>query len=152
MIIESLEQCDRYRHLHPGFAAAFDFVRSSDIGALAPGRHVIDGDRLYLSIDHTEGRGRTAARLESHRRYIDIQLTIDGDEEIGWRPLSLCLAPATPFDEQRDIRFYDDVPESWVAVPPGRFAVFFPEDAHAPLAGTGLLKKAIFKIAVTQQL
>ena len=148
MISTHSTQSERYRHLHPGFAAAFDFATSHDLGALTPGRHVIDGDRLYLSIDHTEGRGRTGARLESHRRYIDIQLTIDGNEEIGWCPLGQCAAPAAPFDEPRDIRFYDDAPDSWVAVPRGRFAIFFPDDAHAPLGGTGLLKKAIFKIAV----
>ena len=149
MIVETLDRCDRYRHLHPGFAAAFDFATSQDLGALAPGRYLIDGDRLFVSIDHTQGRGRAGARLESHRRYIDIQLTLDGDEEIGWRPLSQCRAPAAPHDDQRDIRFYDDPPDSWVAVPGGRFAIFFPDDAHAPLGGTGPLKKAIFKIAVT---
>jgi YhcH/YjgK/YiaL family protein len=148
MILDTLAQCDRYRHLRPGFATAFDFARSHDLGALAPGRHVIDGERLYLSIDHTEGRGRTAARLESHRRYIDIQLTIAGDEQIGWYPLGQCGAPAAPFDEPRDIRFYNDVPDSWLAVPAGRFAIFFPEDAHAPLGGAGWIEKAIFKIAV----
>jgi len=149
MIVDTLDQCDRYRRLHAGFAAAFDFATFRDLAALAPGRHHIDGDRLYVSIDPTEGRGRGGARLESHRRYIDIQLTLDGDEEIGWRPLSQCRAPAVPYDDQRDIRFYDDPPDSWVAVPRGRFAIFFPDDAHAPLGGTGLLKKAIFKIAVT---
>jgi biofilm protein TabA len=148
MIVDSLAQRDRYRHLHPLFAAAFEFAVSRDLGSLTPGRHEIDGDRLYVSIDHKDGRGRERARLESHRRYLDIQLTIDGDEEIGWRPLRDCVAPAGAFDEQRDIRFYDDVPDSWVAVPGGRFAIFFPEDAHAPLGGRGLLKKAIFKIAV----
>ena len=152
MIVDTLAQSERYRHLHAGFAAAFDFATSRDLGALPPGRHVLDGDRLFVSIDHTEGRGRAGARLESHRRYIDIQLTIDGSEEIGWRPLSQCRTPAAAFDEQRDIRFYDDAPDSWVAVPRGRFAIFFPDDAHAPLGGTGLLKKAIFKIAVGEQL
>jgi YhcH/YjgK/YiaL family protein len=147
MIVDTLTQRDRYRHLHPGFAAAFDFAASHELAALAAGRHHIDGDRVFVSIDHTEGRGRAAARLESHRRYIDIQLTIDGAEEIGWRPLAQCRAAIAPFDEQRDIGFYGDAPDSWVAVPPGRFAIFFPEDAHAPLAGTGRLKKAIFKIA-----
>jgi YhcH/YjgK/YiaL family protein len=149
MIVDTIDQCVRYRGLHPGFAAAFDFAMSGDLATLAAGRRLIDGDRLYVSIDHTAGRGRAGARLESHRRYIDIQLTLDGDEEIGWRPLSQCRAAAGPHDEQRDIRFYDDQPDSWVAVPRGRFAIFFPGDAHAPLGGTGLLKKAIFKIAVT---
>ena len=65
MIVDTLDQCVRYRGLHPGFASAFDFARSRDLATLAPGRHQIDGDRLYLSIDHTEGRGRDGARLES---------------------------------------------------------------------------------------
>jgi biofilm protein TabA len=148
MILDSFGQRDRYRLMHAGFAAAFDFAAAHDLAALAPGRHVIDGERLFVSIDHIDGRGRDRARLESHRRYIDIQLTIDGEEAIGWRALGDCRIPSALFDDQRDIGFYDDAPDSWLAVPPGRFAIFFPEDAHAPLGGTGLLKKAIFKIAV----
>jgi biofilm protein TabA len=148
MIVDSLTQHDRYRRLHPGFAAAFDFAAAHDLAALAPGRHPIDGERLFVSIDHVEGRGRDGAQLESHRRYIDIQLTIEGHEEIGWRALADCRVPSAPFDERRDIGFYDDAPESWVSVPAGTFAIFFPGDAHAPLGGTGPLRKAIFKIAV----
>ena len=148
MILDSFAQRDRYLHLHPAFARAFDFLANRDLATLEPGRHVIDGDALYVSVDQKEGRGHHGARLESHRRYIDIQLTIHGDEEIGWRPLATCLAPTAPFDESRDIRFYDDPPASWLAVPRGLFAIFFPDDAHAPLGGTGLLKKAIVKIAV----
>ena len=149
MIIDSFEQRARYEGLHLLFVQAFAFAASHDLATLAPGRHVIDGDRLYLSIDHKAGRGRAGARLESHRRYIDIQLTIEGDEEIGWLPLSGCAAPAGAFDETRDIRFYDDRPTTWLSVPASRFAIFFPEDAHAPLAGRGLMKKAIAKIVMT---
>ena len=108
----------------------------------------MDGDRLYLSIDHTQGRGRDRARLEAHRRYIDIQYTIEGDEEIGWMPLADCGAPATGFDESRDIGFFDRRPTTWLSVPQGTFVVFYPEDAHAPLAGRGAIKKAIMKVAV----
>ena len=149
MVVDTFAQRARYLHLHPAFAQAFEFAASQDLGALPAGRHVLDGERLYLSIDHKEGRGRSGARLESHRRYIDIQLTIDGAEEIGWRPLSCCAPSAAGFDEGRDIAFYDDLPDSWLSVPRGRFAIFFPDDAHAPLGGTGLLKKAIFKVALT---
>jgi YhcH/YjgK/YiaL family protein len=147
MIVDRFAERDRYRRLQPGFAAAYEFAAAHDLAALPPGRHTIDGDRLFVSIDHVEGRGRAGARLESHRRYIDIQLTLDGDEEIGWRALADCRATSAPFDEARDIVFHDDVPESWVAVPRGKFAIFFPGDAHAPLAGTGRLSKAIFKIS-----
>jgi biofilm protein TabA len=149
MVLGTLSQRDRYVSLHPAFLRAFEFLERPDLGRLGPGRHVIDGDRLYVSIDYKEGRGRDAARLEAHRRYIDIQFTIDGTEEIGWVPVQDCARPNGLFDETKDIRFYEDRPATWVSVPPGQFAIFFPEDAHAPLAGRGLLKKAIAKVALS---
>ena len=149
MILDTLAESARYAVLHPGFARAFTFLRETDVAALPAGRHPIDGDRIYASIDHKEGRGREGARLEAHRRYIDIQFTIDGDEEIGWMPLAACRAAnGADYDETRDIAFFDRRPATWLAVPRGTFAIFFPEDAHAPLGGRGRLKKAIVKVAV----
>ena len=149
MIVDAGAHCHRYGCLHPLFERAFRFLADTDLRALAPGRHPIDGHRLYVSIDHKPGRGRDGARLEAHRRYIDIQYTIEGDEEIGWLPLTESGAPAGDgYDEGRDIAFFDRWPATWLAVPAGTFAVFFPQDAHAPLAGRGLLKKAIVKVAL----
>jgi YhcH/YjgK/YiaL family protein len=147
VILDTLANSGAYVALHPLFAPAFEFLRATDLRSLASGRHAIDGDRLFVSIDHVEGRGRAAARLEAHRRYIDIQLTVDGFEEIGWRPLSTCRIPS-PFDPGRDIGFFDDPPETWLALPSGHFAVFFPDDAHAPLAGDGPLVKAVVKVSM----
>lgn len=150
MILDTLARSWRYTALHPAFRRAFDVLASRDLTTLEPGRHEIDGDYIYVSIDHKDGRGREGARLEAHRRYLDIQFTIDGSEEIGWMPLDECRHATGAFDPSNDIQFFSDPPRTWVAVPPGHFAIFFPEDAHAPLAGRGLLKKAIMKIAVTK--
>lgn len=151
MILDTWNHFRRYTALHPAFPGAFAFLAATDLSALPPGRHTIDGDRMYVSIDHKEGRGREGARLEAHRRYIDIQFTIDGDEEIGWMPLAACGLPAGGFDASKDVGFFDARVTTWLGVPRGTFAVFFPDDVHAPLAGRGLLKKAIVKIAVDFQ-
>ena len=148
MILDVVSEFKRYAGLHPRFAEAFDFLARPDLGALSPGRHSVDGDLLYVSIDQSEGRTHEGARLEAHRRYIDVQFTIEGHEEIGWLPLSMCEKPTDSFDVARDIIFFEDRPSTWLVVPPGRFAIFFPQDAHAPLGGQGVLKKAIAKIAV----
>jgi YhcH/YjgK/YiaL family protein len=148
MIADTLAQSARYVALHPAFGRAFEFLARTDLLSLAPGRHALDGDRVYVSLDHKDGRGRDGARFEAHRRYIDIQLTLEGDEEIGWMPLAGCRLPAGPYDPEKDIVFFSDRPDTWIRVPAGCFAIFFPEDAHAPLAGLGLLKKAIVKIAL----
>jgi len=148
MVLDTLGCAERYAGLHPRFAEAFRYLASTDLAALPTGRTDIDGDRLFVILDRKDGRGRGGARLEAHRRYIDIQFTIEGDEEIGWTPLASCAAPDGSFDETKDILFFGDAPSAWVRVPPGSFAIFFPEDAHAPLAGHGALVKAIVKIAV----
>jgi YhcH/YjgK/YiaL family protein len=157
MVLDTLRNCARYVALHPEFAKAFEFLAHADWAELASGsvtherhsvRHPLDGDRMYVSIDHATGRGRAGARLEAHRQHIDIQFTIEGNEEIGWRPLAACAQPDGAFDDERDVGFFRDAPETWVSVPAGTFTIFFPDDAHAPLAGGGTVKKAIVKIAI----
>jgi biofilm protein TabA len=148
MILDKLARGRRYRSLHPGLARAFEFLAGTDAQALAPGRHDIDGDRLYVTVDQTTGTGHDGARLEVHRKYIDIQVTIDGTDEIGWMALGDCRNPSGPFLADKDVGFFHDRPLTWIAVPAGQFALFFPDDAHAPLAGKGPLKKAIVKVLV----
>lgn len=148
MILDTLDQAERYRSLHPLFARAFDFLRSTDLLALAPGKHAVEGEDLFAIVEHCAGRTRAQARLESHRRYIDIQLVLEGVDEMGWRPLAQCTRPLGEFDSARDIRFYDDAPSSWVVTPAGSFCMFFPDDAHAPLVSDGMVRKVVMKIAV----
>jgi biofilm protein TabA len=153
MVLDTLARCHRYTSLHPAFARAFEFFTGADWTELVSRaaidqRHDIDGDRLYVSIARMDGRGHEGARLEAHRRYIDIQLTIEGHEEIGWKALGDCTQPAGTFDATKDIAFFSDGPESWLSLPAGHFAIFFPDEAHAPLGGRGTVQKAIMKIAI----
>lgn len=148
MIIDHLRNADRYCPLHPGFAAGFAFLRREDLASLAEGRYDIDGDRVFAVVARAAGRGHEQSPLEIHRRYIDIQFTIGGEDRIGWMPASDCRQVASPFDEKQDFGFFDDQPASWFAVAPGIFAVFYPKDAHAPLATSGLVHKVVVKVAV----
>jgi biofilm protein TabA len=148
MIFSALSQSERYATLHPLFPRAFDYIRDTDLFALAPGRYPIVGEDMFVIVEHVQGKPKEHARLEAHRRYIDIQLVLDGDEVMGWKPLADCLNPVSEHSMEKDIRFFDDAPASWVAVPPDHFCIFFPEDAHAPLVGNGKIRKVIFKVAV----
>lgn len=148
MIFSALTDADRCLDLHPLFARAFKFLRSTDLMALAPGRHAIQGEQIFVIVEACAGRTRAEAKLECHRRYIDIQLVLEGIDEMGWKPLSECVNPATDYIEARDIRFFNDAPSSWIATPAGSFCLFFPEDAHAPLVSTGFIRKVVVKIAV----
>ena len=148
MILDTLEAADRYAALHPRFSEALDYLRQPGLASLEQGRHAIDEDRLWVIIERIEGRGRDAARLEFHRRHIDIQYVVAGEERIGWMPTGDCHQLRQPYDMQRDVGFFDDTPSTWLAMPAGTLAIFYPQDAHAPLAGSGPAHKAVIKVLI----
>jgi len=148
MIFSTHSQSSRYADLHPLFPRAFEFMRDNDLHALAPGMHPIIDKQLFVIIEVANGRTRAEAKMEAHRKYIDIQLVLEGVDEMGWKPLTDCHQPLGAYNSEFDIGFFDDVPDSWIATPAGAFCIFFPEDAHAPLVSNGMIRKAVFKIAV----
>ncbi len=148
MIFDTLANADRYTALHALFPRAFEFLRNTDLIALAPGRYPIEGERLFAIVETAAGRNREQAKLECHRKYVDIQLVLEGTDEMGWRPLCDCHEPLADYSSEKDIQFFHDVPASWIATPPSAFCIFFPQDAHAPLVSEGEIHKVILKIAV----
>jgi YhcH/YjgK/YiaL family protein len=148
MILDRLENADLYAKLHPAFAKAFAFLRSDKVTSLEPGRHELDGDRLFVLLATTPGRGHAGAKLEAHRKYIDIQYVVRGTDEIGWRPTKQCLEVESAYNDERDVAFWHDAPESWSTLVAGSFVILYPHDAHAPLGGAGDVSKAVIKVAV----
>ncbi|MCA9170103.1 MAG: YhcH/YjgK/YiaL family protein [Planctomycetales bacterium] len=148
MILDTLDRLPRYFPLHPGFELAHWQLTQMLASPPAPSRYVVEEDRLFTIVAQDQGRGCDASPLEFHRRYIDIQLVLDEYDYMGWKPLDECQTISQPYDGTRDIGFYADRPATWVHVPRGSFVVFFPEDAHAPLATAGSVTKAVAKIAV----
>jgi len=148
LIIDHLDNGLHYTALHPGFLAAFRYLMSSQSAPLPAGKNSIDGDRLVAIVASENGRGHSGARLEAHRQYIDVQLCISGHEEIGWRSLAECHDSTQAYDADRDIEFFADIPQIWTPLPPGHFMIFYPHDAHAPLAGEGPTQKVVMKVAL----
>jgi len=148
MILAPLQHADRYRGLHPLFAPAFDYLAQSGLVRIADGAYDLAGDRLRAIVSRIEGRGREASPLEFHRRYIDIQYVVAGVDVIGWLPTRACQRPKSPYDATTDLGFFYDRPDTWLSVPEGSFAVFFPDDAHAPLATAGPIHKVVMKLAI----
>jgi YhcH/YjgK/YiaL family protein len=148
MILDVLENGSRYLPLHPGFAKAFAFLRRADLRALPVGTYPIDEDRIYATVAKDQGRRKEDAFLETHEKYIDIQLVLAGTDEMGWRAKSSCKQPAGAYDREDDIQFFTDQPDAWLATVSGAFAIFFPEDAHLPLISAGEIHKVVVKIAL----
>ena len=149
MILDVLENARRYLDLHKGFAKAIDFLSRPDLKDLPVARYEIDGDRVYAMVSREPGRRKEDALLETHEKYIDIQLVLNGTDEMGWKPKSLCQQPSGAYDPATDMQFFADEPDAWLTTKSGAFVIFFPEDAHMPLISTGQLHKVVVKVAVT---
>lgn len=147
MILDTLSNAHLYFGCHPLFAEAFAFLRAAGGGAGLDGKTPIGDAGAFVFKISKPGQEKDATPVESHRKYIDIQYTVGGNDVIGWLPLS----PETQgrgYDPDKDIEFYDPRPQSWFDVPAGSFAVFFPNDGHAPMATTRHIGKLVVKVPV----
>lgn len=148
MIIDSLANADKYFSVHPSFAKAFDYLRSQDLSALEPGKYVIEEGSLNLAVSAKEGVATEAAKFEAHNNFIDIQFVISGSEKMGWSDRSVCTNPVAEYNSEKDVIFFNDKPQMYFGLNAGQFVIFFPEDAHAPMIGEGVIKKLVVKVKI----
>lgn len=144
MIIDTLDNLERYESLNPLFTLVTEFLHTHEPASLPLGRIVLKEGELWVNVVEAGVKTREEAKLETHDKMIDIQLPLTGEEEMGYHPRAM-LAPA-PYDESDDISFYEEKPSGYVKLKPGMFAVFFPEDGHAPAITPTGLKKIIIKV------
>jgi YhcH/YjgK/YiaL family protein len=135
---------------NPSYRLALQFIHDNDLLTLSTGKHVIDGDNLWVNIVDATLRPATEAKLEAHDKYIDIQIPLSAPEQFGVRARKDCTHPTGPYDEANDIIFFDDPIDDIKTVAPGQMIVFPPETAHAPLIGSGKIHKAIFKVRMEE--
>ena len=90
MIIDNIENLNLYASLHPLMEKAIQFLQGNDLKALEPGRYTLVEDLLYVNVDMAKAKTKEEAKLEAHRKFIDIQLPLTTDERMGYTPLNHC--------------------------------------------------------------
>lgn len=133
---------------NPYYAKAKEFIENNDLNALPLGKHLIDGEDLFVNVVDCQMKTKEEARLEVHDAYIDIQIPLSKGENYGVKPRSGCTQPEGEMDNEKDILFYADKVENVITAEAGEIVTFAPETAHAPLIGEGMIHKVIFKVRV----
>lgn len=130
------------------FTKALEFIKTNDLNSLASGKHIIDGDNLWVNIVDADHRDAKDAKFEAHNKYIDIQIPLSANEQFGVKLRKACTQPIGEFNDADDYILFDDEIETIETVNAGEMIVFTPDMAHAPLIGKGKIHKAIFKVLV----
>ena len=129
---------------------AFEFLMNPDFARMALGRIEL-GDRMYSIVMEYDTKAREGALFEAHRKYIDIQYIVSGEELIDVAHLKN-MTVTEPYDAEKDIEFGPVNVFSVLKAFPGRFFIFFPTDAHRPCLNTGndsmLIRKVVVKVPV----
>ena len=148
MIIDTLDNLNKYVGVNPLFADVVEFLKNNDLNSLDEGKHFIKEKDLFVNITTAKGRSREAATLETHINMIDIQIPLDGEETFGYSPL--CDLPAFEYNAEKDITKYGDtMAQTYLTLKPGQMGIFFPQDGHAPcISEKEGIRKAIFKVRV----
>lgn len=148
MIIDTLSNSAKYNSIHPSFAKAFEYIKTQNFETIEDAKFEIDGDNLRAIISNKKGMtaAESVAKFECHDKHIDIQLCIKGKEQFGWKPRSTCTQQKGDYNAEKDVVFYNDVPDMYFELTDNQFAIFFPEDVHAPMIGEGVIKKLVVKV------
>lgn len=147
MILASLRDSDRYAALHPLLKELFTYLQEHDLKEVPAGRITLQGDDFYINVADAPLLKAEEQKLEVHRAYLDVHVPLSGPEIIGWKALGDLEVPSLePFNTQADFALYAAPASTYLTVQPGQFAIVWPEDAHAPIIGSGMLRKAIAKI------
>ncbi|MBO5294000.1 MAG: YhcH/YjgK/YiaL family protein [Clostridia bacterium] len=139
MIYDSLENLEKYVGVHPRFAKAIPFLKELIATDPEKGRHDMpDGDvdgAVYANVNAYDTNVLSeSSQMEVHRKYIDIQIILEGEETI-YLPALETLHTTKAYDVGGDYELMAmPSPDSCVTLnlPKGSFAIFFAVEPHAP--------------------
>jgi len=129
-------------------AMALKFLQEGNVVALLPTRIELDGDKVFAMIQHYETKPKEQGVWEAHRKYIDVQYVVEGQELMGYANLG--HLNANEYNAEKD--FLSAQGEgSFVLMKPGTFVILTPQDAHIPQMAVDVpqpVKKVVIKVAV----
>ena len=149
MIVDTLKNASQYFSVHPLFEKAFQYIETIDLQNKEDGKEEIsEGLKAIFSNATGKTKETSLQKFECHNSNIDIQLCINGIETIGWKPREKCGNKNGEFNTEKDVQFYNETPDMYFQLTNDQFAVFFPEDVHAPMIGEGEIKKLVIKVKI----
>lgn len=117
---------------------------------LSLGRHIVN-DGFYYNVIEYETTGEKDKPFESHRKYVDIQLLLDGEEVVQVTDITR-LNVGTHYDDEKDVVLYEasNVTASTI-LRPGSIMILYPRDAHRSMSlkvDACVVKKIVGKVLI----
>ena len=151
MIYDLIQNIEFYKGISSNLDKAIAFIKKNDLQALPLGRTDLDGNKVFINVMEATTQQEEKLHFEVHKKYIDIQIDLEGTEVIA-----IGLGKRNeyvPYDDKKDIGFYDTEASTQCIMGPGRFIVCMVEELHKPGIAYGneaRIKKCVIKVAVEE--
>lgn len=134
MIIGTIETMMPEKLSYPAaICEALEYLSTQDFFKMKDGKYSVGDKGVTAILQRYTTRPVEECRPEAHEKFVDIQFMVDGEESLGWCPLSPDLVVSEEYNGDKDIVFFEElIPESSVVLFPGSFAVLYPGDVHRP--------------------
>lgn len=149
MILGQAAYKARYEGLHPWFKEAFDFIERCKYTSLEPGEYAIAARDIYALVQRYDTLSEEEAGWEGHRKYIDIQYVLSGEEAQCYAPISQVEEGAT-YCEESDLLHCKVKNYTKLLLSQDQFAIYYPEDLHKPKCAVNRscrVNKIVVKVA-----
>jgi len=149
MIIDKIENAELYYILDDKIAKAFDYLENTDFENIECGKYIIEEDNIYAIVQDYQTKPIDPCKWEAHKKYIDIQYIVQGQELIGYTNIEN-VESITEYDTDKDITFYTGEGD-FITAKSGYFVILWPQDAHMPgifVNETEYVKKVVVKIKI----
>ncbi|MHB0913972.1 MAG: YhcH/YjgK/YiaL family protein [Armatimonadota bacterium] len=149
MILDTLKNASNYYSLGKTMREALEYLQNTDLESLAPGRYDITPD-WYVFVNPYETNPIEDCAFEAHRKYIDIQLLLSGEEHVGYTEIET-LQTSVEYNAEKDFEILKGNGGDTFTLKPGYFVVFYPQDAHMPGIAIGSpqpVRKIVAKVKV----
>lgn len=134
MLCDQLKNWRLYQAILPElFQECFSWIEKNSAILPKPGKYNLSKG-AYAIVQNYAPNPLKGMEFENHRKYIDLQVVLKGEERILWtKPTHEKLSK--PYVDEKDIEFF--VPlvgkiYTSLILGPGDFAIFWPSDWHIP--------------------
>ena len=128
MIFDRIENLNNYSGLGHVYTALM-FLSDTDFTKVPLGKYELDGDNIYYMVQkYDTNPDKTVA--EAHKKYIDIQYIVKGEEIIAIAPIQ-SEKTEVEAKEEKDVWFYECETQPLI-LKDGEFMVLYPSDLHLP--------------------
>ncbi|BFG69489.1 YhcH/YjgK/YiaL family protein [Sediminibacterium sp. KACHI17] len=150
MVIDHISRAALYFHLHPGIETALRYIQTTDFTQLENGKYELDGEQLFAIVQAYDTKDPDTEKLEAHKKFIDVQYVVSGQEKMGHALLSTQV-PSREYQSDDDFMLFDETPDFFTVVTAGMFTIFYPSDLHMPCIiheRSTPVKKVVVKVSV----